>query len=130
MNILLINHYAGSNRHGMEYRPFYMAREWIKLGHHVTIAAGSYSHVRIRQPDVRGCLMEECVDGVRYVWLKTPHYRGNGSRRVLNMFSFVCGLWRRYRSIVGEFPPDVVIASSTYPLDVFPGASHRQKVPS
>ena len=35
MNILLINHYAGSISHGMEYRPFYMSREWVGLGHRV-----------------------------------------------------------------------------------------------
>ena len=29
MNILLINHYAGSLDLGMEYRPYYMAKEWI-----------------------------------------------------------------------------------------------------
>ena len=28
MNILLINHYAGSDYHGMEFRPYYMGREW------------------------------------------------------------------------------------------------------
>ena len=30
MNILLINHYAGSPQHGMEYRPYYLAREWVR----------------------------------------------------------------------------------------------------
>ena len=30
MNILYIDHYAGSDIHGMEFRPFYMAREWSK----------------------------------------------------------------------------------------------------
>ena len=33
VNILLINHYAGSPAMGMEYRPYYMAKEWLKLGH-------------------------------------------------------------------------------------------------
>ncbi|WP_374498451.1 hypothetical protein [Vogesella indigofera] len=28
MRILYINHYAGSPRHGMEFRPYYLAREW------------------------------------------------------------------------------------------------------
>ena len=31
MNILLINHYAGSPQYGMEYRPYYLAREWVKM---------------------------------------------------------------------------------------------------
>ena len=30
MNILYINHYAGSMKHGMEFRPYYLSREWIK----------------------------------------------------------------------------------------------------
>ena len=50
MNILLINHYAGSPRHGMEYRPYYLAREWVRLGHQVQIVAASWSHVRSVQP--------------------------------------------------------------------------------
>ena len=52
MNILLINHYAGSNIHGMEYRPYYLAKEWVKVGHDVTIVAASFSHVRSKQPTV------------------------------------------------------------------------------
>ena len=35
MNILLINHYAGSPELGMEFRPYYMAKEWVKAGHQV-----------------------------------------------------------------------------------------------
>ncbi len=120
MNILLINHYAGSTRYGMEYRPFYMAREWVKLGHQVTIVGGSYSHVRTQQPECEGHLAEEHIEGIRYVWLKTPKYSGNGLRRALSMFSFIFRLWRHQNQIVNGFPPAAVIASSTYPLDIFP----------
>ena len=52
MNILLINHYAGSPDMGMEFRPYYMAREWIKEGHRVFIIAGDYSHLRKNNPVV------------------------------------------------------------------------------
>ena len=42
MNILLINHYAGSPDLGMEFRPYYMAKEWQKAGHHVRIVGGFF----------------------------------------------------------------------------------------
>lgn len=120
MNIWLINHYAGSSIHGMEYRPYYMAREWIQLGHEVTIIAASQSHLRNKQPNVTANKTEEVIDGVRYVWLKTPRYSGNGVGRVLNMLAFVAGLFWFYPQIKKQDAPDIVIASSTYPLDILP----------
>ena len=35
MNILYLNHYAGGPAWGMEYRPYYLAREWVRSGHKV-----------------------------------------------------------------------------------------------
>ncbi|KWW28432.1 MAG: glycosyl transferase group 1, partial [bacterium P3] len=35
MRILLINHYVGGGELGMEYRPYYLAKEWVKQGHQV-----------------------------------------------------------------------------------------------
>ena len=52
MNIILMDHYAGSPEMGMEFRPYYMAREWVRMGHNVRIVAGSYSHLRIKNPKV------------------------------------------------------------------------------
>ena len=46
MKILLINHYAGSIYHGMEFRPYYLSKEWVKMGHEVVIVAASFSHLR------------------------------------------------------------------------------------
>lgn len=123
MNILLINHYAGSPYLGMEYRPFYMAKEWTKLGHNVTIVAASFSHLRSKQPNVRSSIVEDNIDGIRYVWLKTPKYSGNSIGRVRNMLSFICKLYRYLPKIAVNMHPDVIIASSTYPLDIFP--AHR-----
>lgn len=120
MNILLINHYAGSLRHGMEFRPYYLAREWIKRGHTVTIVAASYSHVRAIQPNCRDSESRETIDGIEYCWLKNPPYQGNGLGRVRNMATFVARLLKRAGRIAEEFRPDAVIASSTYPLDIFP----------
>ncbi len=45
MNILLINLYAGQLALGKEYRPDCLARQWVRLAHHVTRVAR-----RIAQP--------------------------------------------------------------------------------
>lgn len=119
MKILLVNHYAGSPRHGMEFRPFYLAREWVRAGHEVLIVASSYSHVRAVQPEVPGHATEELIDGVRYRWLPTPRYGGNGVGRLRNILSFLRQLRADAWRLTREFRPDAVIASSTYPMDVW-----------
>ncbi len=122
MNILLINHYAGSDGMGMEYRPFYLAREWVADGHRVTIVGADYSHLRHHQPVVRRDLDVTEEDGVRFRWLRTRPYSGNGAGRVVNMLTFVSKLFANADRIAREERPDIVICSSTYPLDIHPGA--------
>ena len=118
MNILYIDHYAGGPEWGMEYRPYYLAREWVRVGHRVAIVAASQAHVRRRQPSIDGHFGRDRVDGVDYRWCRTPAYRGNGVGRVINIVAFLLrlGQWRRWL----DFRPDVVIASSTYPADIGP----------
>lgn len=124
MNILLINHYAGSPRHGMAYRPYYLAREWVRAGHRVYILAADRSHIRARQPDLADKVrLDEAIDGVEYSWYRTPPYSGNGIGRVRNMGAFVTALYRESKEIARTYKPDVVIASSTYPMDIWP--AHR-----
>jgi len=120
MNILLINHYAGNNKLGMEYRPYYLANEWIKQGHNVLIVASSQAHVRSSQPDVKRNLQIDTIDGINYLWIKTNKYNGNGIGRIFNIFVFIIKLIFNKNKIIKIFKPDVVIASSTYPLDIFP----------
>ena len=136
MKILLINHYAGSPAMGMEYRPYYMAREWIKAGHEVIIVAATFAHVRTIQPQTNKIFQEEIIDGITYLWVKTPTYQGNGVKRILNMFSFYRKLKCHARKLALKYRPDAVIASSTYPMDnyaaakivKFSGAKHFYEV--
>ncbi len=117
MNIIIINHYAGSPKMGMEYRPYYMARQWVKQGHEVSIIASTESHIRKLNPTVKYDFQEEMLDGVRYVWVKTPKYQANGAKRVFNMLSFTAKLWMNALRLSKLYHPDVVIASSTYTID-------------
>ncbi|MEK2645209.1 glycosyltransferase family 4 protein [Bdellovibrio sp. BCCA] len=120
MNILFINHYAGAPKLGMEFRPFYLGREWSKKGHKVAILGASYSHLRQKNPVVSEDFQFEDIQGLSYYWFKTPEYTGNGLGRLLNIFTFVFKLLFNSRKIAKQFMPQVVVASSTYPLDVIP----------
>ena len=115
MNILYLNHYAGTPALGMEYRPYYLAREWVRAGHRVQVLAANFSHVRAAQPDAG----DQLIDGIRYRWYATPHYQGNGLGRVQNIAAFLRAVWADTGRLVRECRPDAVIASSTYPLDIW-----------
>jgi len=128
MNIILFNHYAGSPEHGMEYRPYFFAKHWALEGHDVTIISSSFSHLRSNQPLMRGISLynEEIIDNIRYIWLKGNSYNGNSLSRFLNILLF---------TLLGMFinkkikKCDLIITSSTYPLDIFPAKKLKRKFP-
>lgn len=111
---------------GMEFRPYYFAREWVKMGHKVDIIAADYSHLRRKNPEVEKDFQTEVIDGINYHWIKTNTYEGNGVSRAITMAQFVGKLWLNAKKIVREFEPDAVICSSTYPIDTFVGQRIRK----
>jgi glycosyltransferase involved in cell wall biosynthesis len=130
MNILYLNHYAGGPDWGMEFRPWHLAREWARMGHRVDIVAASFSHVRSRQPQ-RGQLLPSAMPGsmghssledVRWHWYTSNEYAGNGLGRVRNIGQFLGRVTWHARAIARQARPDVVIASSTYPMDIWVAA--------
>lgn len=120
MTILIINHYAGSPEMGMEYRPYFLALELMKMGHKVVIVSSSFSHVRQNQKKLKKRIQFDTIDNIDYIWIKTPAYSGNGIKRILNILTFVLTLWLKANSLTKKLNLDVVIASSTYPFDIFP----------
>ena len=110
----------------MEFRPYYFAREWVKMGHKVDIIAADYSHLRRKNPEVEKDFQTEVIDGINYHWIKTNTYEGNGVSRAITMAQFVGKLWLNAKKIVREFEPDAVICSSTYPIDTFVGQRIRK----
>lgn len=115
MNILMISHYAGAPQYGMEFRSYYMGREWVRMGHRVTVVGAAFSHLRKVQPPVG----HETLEGINYLWLPTTHYEGNGIKRVLSVFQFCCQVYKHSRELI-DFKPDIVIASSVYTFDLYP----------
>jgi glycosyltransferase involved in cell wall biosynthesis len=121
LRIWVVNHYADPPD-GLATRSFDLARRWVEKGHPTTIFTSNFSHYRL-QPVRRippfQLWLDEYVEGVRLVWLRSPGYRLNNWRRVLNMVTFsglaiVSGAIRRER-------PDAVIGVSVHPLAALAG---------
>ncbi|MCC8417453.1 MAG: glycosyltransferase family 4 protein [Rickettsia endosymbiont of Bryobia graminum] len=116
MNILYLDHYAGSTQYGRSFRPYYLGTEWIKKNHKVFVVGGSFSHLRNKQPDSS----IEDIDGIKYIWLNTPKYKGNGIKRAYSVLIFMLQLFLNLRKIIKITNPDVIIASSVHMLDIYP----------
>lgn len=127
MNIIYINHYAGSTKMGMAFRPYYLAREWQKMGHKVLVVASDYAHGRIHNPKNVSDFEVTDHEGVPYLWIHTRKYHGNGVKRALSVFQFCGKLWLKAGKIAREFKPDVVISASTYQLDFYPASRIAKK---
>lgn len=115
MNIIIINHYGGSSTRGMEYRPYYIAKELVKRGYNVSIIASSYTHLR---DEISGLDYEQ-VDGINYYWEKNIKYTGNGFKRILNILLFSIKIFFKAKYYSETLNPDVVIASSPHPFVIF-----------
>jgi glycosyltransferase involved in cell wall biosynthesis len=113
--IWIINHYAGSRIHGMEYRHYNLAQHFVRMGLCPAVVCASFHHLLTRLPeDKRGE-----VDGIPYVWIKARRYEKNDARRALNMVDFSA---RLTFARLGHLPkPNVVIASSPHPFVAFNG---------
>src|SRR6266496_2402222 len=105
MNIVIINHYAGAPSLGMEFRPYYLAKGWKRLGHNVLIIGASFSHLRSKQPEVKGQITIELIEGIKYVWVKVNNYQGNSLGRIQSMVRFVFGLFFFQKKIFHDFKP-------------------------
>jgi len=111
----IFNHYAIAPDQSGGTRHYDLGRALTARGYDVTIVAAGVSHVTGQEERVPpGRLMAtRAMDGVRFVWLRTPRYRGNGVGRILNMVTYAV------MAVVSQFRlgrPDVVIGSSVHLL--------------
>ena len=120
MNIWIINETIGSRIHGMVFRPYYFAKEFVELGHKVTIFSGSYTHIFSKLPEVKGFYSTENIDGIEYCWIKTPKYgKSQSLGRILNAFTFVAKMFLLRKKRFGK--PDAVIVTSPTPFSILNG---------
>ena len=109
--IWVINQYAGSPWHGMEYRHYHLARGLAERGHRVVVVSGSHSHLFTRPPRVSRLFTRQVIDAVTYCWVTVPRYGPAISLgRVLNMAAFAAALEALPTSRLPR--PDAILVSS------------------
>ena len=113
--IWIINDYAGSAYHGMEFRNYYFAKEWIKRGYEVYIITASYMHLFKNLPKIEKTFTFEKIDGINYLWVKVINYgESTNKKRVLKWFEFASKLFFLPLSKIKK--PNVIIASPMAPF--------------
>ena len=118
-NIWMINHYAGNPYLGMEYRHYYLAKHILKSGHKPCIISASFHHLYSKKPCIESKINFKYVDGILYVLIKTPPYKGNGINRLINMMVFTRRLNLYSKEIIKEIgKPSIILVSSPHPFIV------------
>jgi glycosyltransferase involved in cell wall biosynthesis len=113
-NIWIINDYAGSPHHGMEFRHYYLGKQLIKLDYSINIISSNYSHLFKKLPE----FSSENIDGINYFWLKTLNYGSSQNKmRVLKWFIFSLKLFFLPFKLK---KPDVIIVSPMAPFLIVP----------
>ena len=128
--VWIINQYAlpkgtaGITRHGD------FAHALNNLGYEVTVFASSFDNFQRKEVISKKNIEYSNHDGVNFVWIKTPSYQGNDSKRIKNMVTFFSKILFTLGS-GREGKPDIIIGSSPHLLSGLAGSllSTRFRVP-
>lgn len=115
MNIWIFNHHALTPDMSGGTRHYDFAKELIKRGHSVTIVASSFHYSKykeMRDYKNKDYLCEK-IDGIDFIWIKTPAYFGNGISRVRNMISYSYKVLK-YIPKLNLSKPDIIVGSSVH----------------
>lgn len=114
MKVWLVNHYAITPEQSGGTRHFSFAQRLKARGHEPTIVASNYDHFnsKFRHEPNDKVVVEE-FEGVRFVWVPTRSYQGNGKGRAMNMLDFARGI-SQMAGLPGLGRPDVILGSSPH----------------
>ncbi len=115
MNIWIFNHHALTPNMSGGTRHYDFAKELIKRGHSVTIVASSFHYSKYKEMKDykdKNYLCEK-IDGIDFIWIKTPPYFGNGISRVKNMISYTYKILK-YIPKLDLSKPDIIVGSSVH----------------
>jgi glycosyltransferase involved in cell wall biosynthesis len=118
LNIWIFNHYAIAPAHVGGTRHYDLSKHLVEKGYKVTIFASSFNHFAKEEMvfnESKSHFKTEWIDGVKYVWINTPAYKGSIGR-VKNILSYTLKSFKKAISDCHTDKPDIVIGSSVHPL--------------
>lgn len=128
--VWLMNHYGANMYYNRGGRHYWFAKNLIKRGYRVFFFAANVRHNTDDIIPVKdGRFAEETLEGIRFVFVETPTYKGNKGGRVKNMYAFYRNLFpvtKRIREAYGA--PDLILASSVHPLTLVAGIRIGKKL--
>jgi glycosyltransferase involved in cell wall biosynthesis len=128
-NIWIVNHYAVSPELPGGTRHFDIGKVLVERGYKVTIFAAGYNHWTLKEEKIRGreSWREEYIEGVRFIWIRTPPYKRNDYKRVINVLTFSLRVLLLCMALKEK--PDVIVGSSPHffaPLSAYIIARKRK----
>lgn len=132
-NIWIWNHYATNMSIDKAGRHYWMAKELKKKGYNPIIFCANTLHNSSNTVEVDGKLYtEQDIDGIKFIFIKTTPYKGNGKDRLWNIINFSKNIMRaskRISKILGR--PDIIVASSVHPFTLVAGilTARKMKIP-
>lgn len=129
--VWILNHYAQEPGGAGGTRHFHLSKYLKEHGWEATLIASSVDHGVGNQRLIDGeSHAQKIFSNVRFLWIRTSVYVGNGSGRIRNMLEYS---WRvLIKKNTAELPrPDAVIGSSVHPFAAVAGylLARRYKVP-
>lgn len=131
MNIYYYHAYAGSINNPKCWRPYYLSKALSSQGHNAHVVTASFHHLQ-REPygdtQISSNYENRDIEKVKFSWLKTPYYEGNGISRIKQMITFGIQAFRFDPvSDLGGNVPDIIIISSAHPFHFFAGLKWARK---
>lgn len=110
-------------------RHYWFAENLIDSGYKPTIFCASTNHFSNNNVDTKGeKYIQKTVNEIPFVFVNTPNYKGNGSKRIFNMIAFYRNLFSVSKHYSGlNSKPDIILASSVHPLTLVAGIRIAKK---
>jgi len=118
--IWIINHHALTPDMSGGTRHYDFAKELVSRGYKVTIIASSFHYAKYKEMKNYDdtSYLQESIDGIDFIWIKTPPYTGSGFARVKNMLSFMFSVIKIIPKLNLQ-KPDTIIGSSVHLFAVY-----------